>query len=433
METKKITKEHSLYSLSKNKSELVVEAATAALAIGGVGLAIGVANFINGTVRGEMTKAKLNEISKKIDTVLNNQKDILNELSVIFTEIKWNSVINDIAPSVHNISYSFKTMLTLTEGDNSGANDWAKAVLDQNNGIAKDISLIEDVIQGSEILSAPIMKIYTEKIDKVSTGQSEYYSAMAYLRLLFDIQEKGYILIANAYSYSNPDGDVAKFMQPYDNKFEEQLEFNKPFIQDLNQYYKNSVYGSEFYDTHSKHNHYASTEIVKAQPNTIVTGIQLSLLANQLTLTLRTAKLCSNGLVDSETSGWNPAAFNKGFFDIGKDANHYVDTTPVEVPEGFVVIGAALYKKNNRLAIKLQSVLIDSKTGILDYTSEIWTDSPGDGHGKDNFFNTSGKNHYINTAAVAPSPQSYITGAQLYLFGNRTAIKVKTSFFGFPK
>ena len=94
------------------------------------------------------------------------------------------------------------------------------------------------------------------------------------------------------------------------------------------------------------------------------------------------------------------------------------------LPEGMVVTGVKLYKKSNRLGIKLHGSKIDAITGEFALGETQWQDSPGWG---DAYFKGSDI-EYCDTHEVKPATLSCIGGARLYNKGNRIAIEIHTRF-----
>ena len=73
----------------------------AAFIIGIISLIVGIGNFVNGTVRGEITKQKLKEMQEKLDSLLKGQTEIVGLLQIIFQEIKWSEVLIQMSDAVN--------------------------------------------------------------------------------------------------------------------------------------------------------------------------------------------------------------------------------------------------------------------------------------------------------------------------------------------
>ncbi|MBL8254843.1 MAG: hypothetical protein JNJ76_14715 [Candidatus Competibacter sp.] len=240
--------------------------------------------------------------------------------------------------------------------------------------------------------------------------------------------------MANAYKYLNPGKDGADYVKPYGDMFKKQAEYNKQFINGLDKYYSSPAWGenqpNNFFYIHG------GAHYVDANPNMadfphIVVGFQLYLKYDRTALKILQALLDNQGEVDPTTATWKNAPGGWGdsgpdnYFDLSPD--HYVDTNEVIVPVGHVVTGAQLYKKNNRIAIKLYSKPYDQDTRQLapDYRTETeFSDMNG------NYFTIREKGfNFVNSNMVQPNPLSFVTGAQLYPYGNRIALKQRTAYY----
>lgn len=398
----------------------------AAFIIGIISLIVGISNFVNGTVRGELSKAKLKEMEEKLDTLLKGQTEIVGLLQIIFQEIKWSEVLIQMTDAVNDINYQYDAMLSLVEGDNAGAMAWANAVLAENNGLAKDLFVINDVVMGQSILNAPLMQIFAQKVTASSSTQSKYYDAVTFFRDLLMIEGKGLCVLANAYTYMNSQWDPKDFTTKWKAVLDEQASYSKQFLDPLDPFYFNPAWGNGWFSVDGQ-NHYVDTNenVGKAGESSIVVGLAMYLKGNRLGLKVLQANIDAQGLVDQSSSIWRDSpGWGDAYFDVVP--NHYVDTNVTVVPAGNITCGAQLYLKGNRVAIRLQSVPYDPKTGNADFSKKQWTDSPGWG---ENYFDLNSTGKYVNNWPVQPSPLSFVTAVALFKFGNRVALKQNTVFY----
>lgn len=398
----------------------------AAFIIGIISLIVGIGNFVNGTVRGEITKQKLKEMQEKLDSLLKGQTEIVGLLQIIFQEIKWSEVLIQMSDAVNSINYQYDAMLALEAGDNAGAMAWANAVLAESNGLTKDLFVINDVVMGQSILNAPLMQIFAQRVTAGSSTQSNYYDAVTFFRDILLIEGKALCALANAYTYMNNQWDPKDFTTKWKVVLDTQASYSKQFLDPLNPFYSNPAWGIGWFDL-AGDNHYVDTNenIAKEGESNVVVGLALYLKGNRLGLKVLHASVDAQGLVDQSSSRWRDSpGWGQAFFDV--NLNHYVDTNVTVVPTGNITTGAQLYLKGNRIAIKLQSVPYDPKTGKADFSKKQWTESPGWGN---DYFDLDALGKYVNDWPVQPSPLSFVTGVALFKFGNRVALKQNTVYY----
>ena len=121
-----------------------------------------------------------------------------------------------------------------------------------------------------------------------------------------------------------------------------------------------------------------------------------------------------------KSPGWGAS-----YFDV-EDAP-YVDRNYNTFALDRVMTGVCLYKKQNRISIKLQSALINPQTKLIDNLSKTWSNNPGWGEDPKDFFDTRDGIHYLNTSGCTPTPESFLTGAALRQYGNQIALQVRHS------
>ena len=399
----------------------------AAFIVGLISLLVGIANFVNGTVRGEITKEKLKEMQEKLDSLLKGQTEIVGLLQIIFQEIKWSEILIQMSDAVNDINFQYDAMLALAEGDNTGATAWANAVLAESNGLTKDLFVINDVVMGQTIFNPALMQIFAQKVAASSSTQSKYYDAVTFFRDVLLIEGKGMCALANAYTYMNSQWDPKDFTAKWKAVLDTQASYSKQFLDPLDQFYSNPAWGNGYF-TLVGDNHYVDTNenVAKEGESNVVVGLALYLKGNRLGLKVLHATIDAQGLVDQSSSQWRDSpGWGSAYFDV--NPNHYVDTNVTVVPAGNITTGAQLYLKGNRVAIRLQSVPYDPKTGKADFSKKQWTDSPG--FGDKDYYDLNAAGRHVNNWPVQPSPLSFVTAVALFQFGNRMALKQNTVYY----
>src|SRR6266446_875256 len=399
----------------------------AAFIVGLISLIVGIANFVNGTVRGEINKEKLKEMQEKLDSLLKGQTEIVGLLQIIFQEIKWSEILIQMSDAVNNINYQYESMLTLAEGDNTGAMAWANAVLAENNGLTKDLFVINDVVMGQTIFNPALMQIFAQRVTASSSTQSKYYDAVTFFRDVLLIEGKGLCALANAYTYMNNQWDPKDLTTKWKAVLDTQASYSKQFLDPLDQFYANPAWGNGYFAL-SGDNHYVDTNenVAKEGESNVVVGLALYLKGNRLGLKVLHATIDAQGLVDQSSSQWRDSpGWGQAYFDV--NPNHYVDTNVTVVPAGNITTGAQLYQKGNRVALKIQSAPYDPKTGKADSSKKQWSESPG--WLNDNYYDFNAAGKYVNDWPVQPSPLSFVTGVALFKFGNRMALKQNTVYY----
>jgi hypothetical protein len=394
--------------------------------ISGVGFALSVSSFAYALI---MDHAVESEVERKLKTLQKNQHEILGYLKLILAEIQWTQIISEADGAFTNINYQFEQMLKLQEGDTKEASKWAKSILDQSEGIKKDLYIINQLMMGNSPLTAPLMSIFADKIKKYPTNQSKYMEAKWYFRTINEIQTKGFCLLSNAFNLendisSNADPRTKKFLSEYDNTLYEQQGFNKEYINALDHWYHDPTFNGDYFDINDGYN-YVDTSEVMAPTGRVIVGMQLYRKGNRIALKIATAIPVEDSNIDQNSIQWveNPEFNNSNYFTLD-DTNNYVDERKVKFGHGNnVMIGARLFKLGNRIAISIKGQGLNGKTGELTGPQTPWIQmndlNPP-------YFDIEDNNHYVNTHTVLPDPNYYTSGAQLFLFGNRIAVKVET-------
>ncbi len=402
------------------------------LIIGGVGIALGLANFVNGTIRSEESKSKLEALKAKLDSLSSGQADIIGRLKIVLIEIKWTEIIIEVSDAINNIEYQYSQIMLFKAGETKTANKWAEGVLSPTNGVGKNLFTINNIMMGKSILSEPIMKTFINKITESTTTQSQYYEAISFFNSVADIETKALVVIANAYAYINNTDDKSKIKKHLENEgltsiITDQAVYNKPFVEQLNQWYQSKSWGSNCYSVHGD-NHYVDTNKNLAPNDNVITGLSLYLKGNRMGLKIMYSPINPDGQVStSQITTQKSPGWGKNCFNLNDD--HYVDTNIVQVDNGYVATGAQLYLKGNRVAIKLQGAPYNTSTYKIDNSQKKWFESHEWGK---NVFSTDGDDHYVHLGSVNPNPTSFTTGAAFFLYGNRIALKINTCFYDLP-
>lgn len=397
-----------------------------------ISIALGCANFVRKTINEQSSKAKQDEMLAKqdemlakLDALAEGQSEIIGRLKIILNEVQWSQLVTQIASAVDYINLNYDKLRSFSAARPQEAAQWAENVLTPDGGIQGALYTINAVMMGKSMLTQPLMKVFAEKITDNQTSQSSYWEASSYFMSMLILQTKGYAVLANAYCQKNDVADASPCLEPYQHRFNDQTEYNKRYIDPLNQWYASPVWGA-YYDLAKEDAHYVDTNPNLAPSGQVVTGLQLYPKGNRMGLKILAAPLNAYGTVVESACHWQDSpGWGGNYFDLNAKDNGYVDTDQTMIPDGYVVTGAQLYQKGNRLAIRLQATSFNPDTLQLETDKTQWTDSPGwDG----NYYKI-GDDHYVNTSVCQPQPASTIVGAALFKFGNRIAVQVNTVFY----
>ncbi len=390
------------------------------MAAGIIGIVLGTANFVNATVRGELTTHKLDEMKEMLQQIQTGVDDIRRNLEVVLSEIQWTQVVVVLSDSISSIEFQYAQMMEIDPEDKSAAKAWLANVNTEN--ILQALFTIHQAMIGEMILlPGAVMQVLTDKLAPLTYDklpQSRKWLAVDYYTEMLAVQGKGYAVIVNAYTAEGKETKavIAELRQ----RFTTQGEVSAKFIDPLSSEYQNIGWGDSYFGWHD-HAPYVDTHKVVADDGKVVVGLQLYQKNNRIGLKIAQATP-EFGPVDEKQSSstWkeNPNWGDEYF----KLKGEYVDTNINILPDGSVVTGAALYKKGgNRLAIQLLGTKIDPTSGKLTEPGK-WQESPG--WGSDYFKGSDAK--YCDTHTVIPSVLSCMSGAAIYQKDNRVAVKIYT-------
>ena len=224
-------------------------------------------------------------------------------------------------------------------------------------------------------------------------------------------------------------------------RLQAQAELSKPFLDRLSRYYQNNDKGETQYHRHmgaGEQANFASTHDqsvyelkLRAEPGHAVTGLRIVPAAfgdHAFAITIQQAPF-AGGRFTGDNTGWT-ITNRETTRSFPMDGNNRVDKARVELPAGYVCTGAGFRQKSDRIALHLRGTKLDA-SGNLNEASASWFSNDtfgsneGLGDGPD-FYTIQGSFSYAHLERVEPDPRTVITGAQLFDWGNRMAIRVKT-------
>ena len=393
-----------------------------------IGIAFGIIDrtfkaikLVNSIIDGSIKREAFEEIKSDLADIKQDLNRIQNSLKVVLGEVKWGQVVTVLADSINTLEFLYNRLINLDINDKEGAKKLVDDVLLQDK-VRESLFTIHTAMMGDNpALGGSVMELFSDKVSPVgyeSLPQSRKCVAVDFLLSMLELQAKGYALLLNAYEAS--ERDVATLKEEMKSRFKSQIELSKPYVNKLTYDFENVAWGEDYFEWYAD-DHYADTNAVVADDDKVVVGLQLYKKGNRIALKIAQAVtefskldeiVMFSGSEWKENQDWNGNYFNL------KDAG-YVDANVNTIPVNTVVKGAALYQKGNRLGIKLFWTLIDPKTGKLGPTTG-WNDTPGWDPG---FF--SGKDaKFCDTHSVVPSTLSCMSGAALYLKGNRIGVKI---------
>ncbi|MGH6835450.1 MAG: hypothetical protein ACREC9_07860 [Methylocella sp.] len=197
----------------------------AAMILAGIGIALGLANFINGTARGEVAKTSAQEIKDELkqlnldmddvkayigwargelENILAGEKVIEAGLKEILAAVNWNAVVTEIAEPVERVQFLFEEMTRVASGSDSDRQKWISAVLAEDlaagaGGLRFALSAIHGAIMGNPSLGTqPLLAIFADKIRAQPKSTSTLFLVLSYLRTLVEMQSHGYAALLNA-------------------------------------------------------------------------------------------------------------------------------------------------------------------------------------------------------------------------------------------
>jgi hypothetical protein len=305
-----------------------------------------------------------NKQTELLERLADNQNKMLGYLQSILAEVQWSQQVTAVIKPVTDINYFFHAMRALKPGDTEAASNWADSVLREDSlGIAYALYSINQAMMGKGLTTASLPQIFANRINSQVTPQSKFREALWFFRSLADLQTKGFSCLSNAFNLKHGIGTIND---------RRTKEFLSPYDFTLSD--------------QEKYNHKAIYDV----------------------------------------SSWyeNPA-WGDNYFTITDDIS-YVDTNDVIAPVGCVVVGAALYRKGNRIAIKIK-VAEPQPNHAVSQRSARWYENTAWGN---NYFTLDEGNNYVDARRVDPSQVNLpdgnyaIVGLRLFQLGNRIAIGV---------
>jgi hypothetical protein len=300
-----------------------------------------------------------NQQTELLERLADNQTEMLGYLKSILAEVQWSQQITAVTKPVTDINFFFHEMRALKPGDTDAALTWADNVLKEDSlGIAYALYSINQAMMGKGLTAASLPEMFANRINSQVTGQSKFREGLWFFRSLADLQTKGFSCLSNAFNIKN---------KIETNNDKRTIEFLSPY---------DSTLGDQ-----GRYNHVAIYDV----------------------------------------SSWyeNPA-WGDNYFTITDDIS-YVDTNDVIAPDGCVVVGAALYQKGNRIAIKIK-VAEPQPNNAVSQRSTRWYENTAWGN---NYFTLDEGNNYVDARGVLlPHGNQAIVGLRLFQLGNRIAIGV---------
>ena len=246
-------------------------------------------------------------------------------------------------------------------------------------------------------------------------------------------------------------------------KLQQQANSNKTSVNLLNQWHQDKQWGTEGgkdFLMFGKNIYTWDTNEVMADDDKVVIGLRFVGQGPRMALEICQGTF-SAGKVAQTGDTWKGAIHgaDPNFFAViqrshngehieGHTDDHYVDMCEVSVPDGRVVVGAALYQKGNRVAIKLAAAALNSQ-GNVDRTTTTW-------YKNDRYVNrdpedfvqlriwvatSNGRYDYgsfrgVSVRDLRPDPPAPISGAKLCCYGlndghstNRVVLAVRPGLF----
>lgn len=351
-----------------------------ALFLGASSLGLGIGSFLRSRRDHEGTQAMLTEIKKDLASLLLGQKDILNELQQLRNEVEWTQIVTLIGGPVGTIQHFWDEMKALLPptGLNQAQIDswlqareteirgWAEAVLDER-GLRLDLSRINSAFQGTGGLHKPLMQIVAERVtSRGFKSQSPYFIAVTKFRSILYYEALAISTLCAAYKAKHP---AATDQQIKD--------YVAPYTAQSLQQVDSS---RQYLDPLNRFWTKPGTNI--GMPSPIEWG---------------------NGIV-------------------------YVDPHKVQTDDGYVVIGLQLYKKGNRLALKILEAQLD-RAGEINVSSK--REKTNDEWGETYFQVEQNKDLTLMTTSVPDG--CMVTGVELSIEGNKMMVLLEHVPFDFTR
>jgi hypothetical protein len=390
----------------------------------GIGLALSVGSWVYSIV---MNHGVPNKQTELLERLADNQNKMLGYLQSILAEVQWSQQVTAVIKPVTDINYFFHAMRALKPGDTEAASNWADSVLREDSlGIAYALYSINQAMMGKGLTTASLPQIFANRINSQVTPQSKFREALWFFRSLADLQTKGFSCLSNAFNLKHGIGTIndrrtKEFLSPYNTTLSDQEKYNHVAIYDVSSWYENPAWGDNYF-TITDELSYVDTNDVIAPDGCVVVGAALYLKGNRIAIKIKVTEPQPGNAVSQRSARWyENTAWGNNYFTLD-EGNNYVDARPVDLGSSEAIVGLRLFKLENRIAIGVLGCRVDYETPKIQKNPN-WSqmndlDPP--------YFDIRPDNCYVNTNTVEPTPYYYTSGAQLYLFGNRIAIKLNT-------
>jgi len=388
-----------LFSPPRHKDRLgvlpMLPIALMALFQGTISLGLGIGSFLRSRQESERTQAMLNGIRNDLASLLLGQKDILNELQQLRSEVEWTQVVTLIGGPVATIQHFWEEMKALvppTDWDQAHIDSWlksketeikgwAEAVLDER-GLRLELSLINSAFQGTGGLHKPLMQIVAEKVSPIPfKTQSAYFIAMTKFRSILQYEALAIGALSAAYKTMHSDAtdkQIQEYLAPYQAQSQQQADISRQFLDPLNRFwtkYGMSV-GSPSPIEWGKGVVYIDPHKVRTDDGYVVIGLQFYKKGNRLAIKIFEAELDRAGEINvSSKREKTNDDWGETYFQVGQNTELTLMTTAV--PDGCMVTGAELSIQGNKMMVLLEYVPFDFTKLTADFTQRAWT-SPSD-------------------------------------------------------
>ena len=419
------------------------------------------------------------ELDDVLGAIGESGDELTRQITNLSADIHWSTIAGITSEHIDNIEQHFLHITRCVREKNTAeAQRWAEYVLDLSTGVAHDLFPINRLMMGENPMAQPLMRIFTDRLkNSGQLKQSDRQVATAFFRTMLGIQTRGLCALMSAYSIKKTDpstwedpnvpeyptpSEVRSFLEPYEQMASQQVVANQKYVEGLERWWtpygldprhEPRSYESFPYSEKTDGVHFVNLNSCTADPNHVIVGLQLyrgRSYQNQICIRITQAPLLPSGDVDFENITDKYPAENANCYNLLDLNPPYLDINEVNVPSGSVAIGAALYMKGNRLALKLQYAQLDLTldaqgspsqrrwwnlaSGASNWTPHPTWAPPGDHYAP--FYYYSGINRIdqvqtIDHRLIQPDPEmaSYVTGAKLKTYGTWVGVVLNTVFF----
>lgn len=403
---------------------------TIAIALGTMALKE-LGNYAIDSVSEEVFGKEEDKYATQLASLQKGQEEIISRITDCIRKVELANIRAQLQGSIEKINNSFDQLTELTD-DKGYADSWSKEVLSPMHGVETSLRNLDRSIQGFNLSESVILTYINTLKSEKAHKQSRHYKAIQFFQDLLAIQLKGFVVYTNAYKYrEGRDAEISTIIELFKSAYSEQAAKNKQPINNLSQWYQDSNWENTplLHILREGNDHYVELSPNCAPDGRVVVGLQLYQKGNRIALKIKHTTPDAFTEVNAGSATWQNSP-NSGeqvgvdYIDI--NANPYAHTEELAIPDGKVVTGAQLYKFGNRVAIRVQAATLKDDRKNVDNASKEWIEPKDFGS---TYYEIQGDDHYVHGSEVIPEPLSYITGAGLVKYGNRLAIKIKTSFY----